>query len=1248
MGRMAAHSLEDFLRRFAQPVTAPTTASAATEWLLPLNFAEPVSAARRLEQIANLFRTEGLGECLRQLILSLVEAAHPDQTLLNLERLYEASPDPAAVLAWLRDHPRAIDLLVRVTVGSQYLTETLIRRPELLPELTSHQRLSDIKSREEFIEAAEAAMGPAADDNAWPTRLRRYHRWELLRIGACDAFGLMDLKTATVQLSLLADAMIRVCLRRLDPQPTRGSLAVLGMGKLGGEELNYSSDIDLVFVCDEGVAPNPSVAQRLIKALQDSTAEGFLYRVDTRLRPWGRSGELVARLPAYLEYLAKHAELWEKQALLKARVVAGDEALGKKFLKLAEPLIYQVAPQAVQESIRQSKRQIEQQLLQRGKAWGEVKSGVGTIRDVEFTTQSLQWIHGGKYRHVRSPNTLDGLVRLADAGLIRADEYRQLTEGYVFLRSVEHALQLMHNSQTHSLPDHPRELHVLARRLDFPTAERFVQHYEQHLRAIRPIFERYLGINPPTTVTSTNGANATPEEQGSTRTSGDRFAIGGDRPDALLDDATDRIDYKAVFDAAERARHRTILPQLTPDNPVFVEAVPLPSGQFRLIVVGVDQPGVLSMICGLLFAHGFDITSGFATTGNHPDVLPKRGLTRKRGSEAPAGESLRDFADVFLVAPPKETTAGDIWEAYRRELADLMRLSANGSIDEAQGRLARRVAVAVAATEAVDRPLAPVEVELQAEPSGTASVLKIRADDTIGFLYELSNALALSGIAVERVRIQSAGNRVDDVLYVTDARHGGPLHDPDQQRQLQAAVVLIKQFTHLLPRSPNPEAALLHFRNLLQEIFRQPNWWEDLLSLDEPEVLSRLARILGVSDSLWEDFLRLQFQQLLPMLKDSRNLETPPTRREWQANLTAALAAEKSGETRRQALNQFKDRELFRCEMRHILGLTRDFEQFSTELTTLAEVVVGKTYELVYQELVSRFGVPRQADGSPVPLAILALGKFGGRELGFASDLELMFVYANTGRTDGPQASDLSSFYQRFVEVFRQAIRAKQEGIFDVDLRMRPFGKAGPLAIPCETFETYYAPDGPAWPYERQALIKLRPVAGSQAFGHQLEQIRDRLIYTGAKFDFAAMRALREKQQRQLVRPGTFNAKLSSGALVDVEYLVQALQITHGGEYPALRTTNTSEALRALGEVGVLTVTEGAVLTAAYQFFRRLIDALRMVRNNARDVEVPDRNDDNWQTLVRRLDYKDAGLLAADIEGHSATVLELLRNHAAL
>ena len=1186
--------------------------------LASAGLADMGAAQHRLLQMARDPQVRlALVELLPELLRALNATASPDRALVNLERLAQSCPEPVVLFRTLAGDPHLLEMLMTLFAGSQFLSEILLRHPEYLSRLADPRALAQPKSLKQLCQEAEAALLPGESDEAQLDALRRLQHWEYLRIGACDLLGLLDLPTVTVQLAHLADSAVRACLhvaaRQAQGNPT--GFAVIALGKLGGSELNYSSDIDLLFIAAAKADEYQRLGKRLIDALARATAEGFLYRVDMRLRPWGQVGALVSSIEGYLKYLGQHAQLWERQAILKARPIAGDVALGSEFLRRVTPQIYEVTAEAMRVAVRGMKERIEAELSRTGKEWGEVKLGRGSIRDVEFVTQYLQCRYGAQHARVRSPNTLDALRRLYESGLLAVDEYRVLVDGYTFLRPIEHYLQMMQHRQTHSLPTDERELAYLARRLGFggeAAGANFLVRYLEHAQAIRAVYQQYLESEALSMVA--HGEEATPV----VRRHIERMAPS----------------YEETFSERDIARHAELAEQLDASNLVEVAAAPLDDVLWRVTIVAYDYPGELSVICGLLFAYGFSIRDGHVFT-----YEPR--AAGKMGASATREDGRRKIVDVFNLRPVRGKVTADLWPRYAADLAAMLRRLEVGQQTEAHGELAKRVAVALRDIPGSAEPLQPIDIVIDNQAEDRYTVLYIDAPDTIGFLYEFSGALTLAGAYIARVTVDSLGNRVHDTLYLTDPR-GNKITSPEKQRELRAATVLIKHFTHLLPQSPNPESALLHFRQLLGQLFMRPDWPAELSTLERPEVLGALARLLGVSDFLWEDFLRMQYANLFPVVRDLDALAVPKGKVQLRAELEAALVNAADGETQRTVLNAFKDREMFRVDMRHIQGLVSGFRPFSAELTDLAEVVVEAAYQLCDQELRQEYGTPCLTDGRPCPLSVCALGKCGGRELGYASDIELMFVYAGNGLTTGPEVITTAESYEKLVSSLLGTIRAKREGIFELDLRLRPYSSAGSLAVSLDSFRRYFAPGGPAWAYERQALLKLRPIAGDTVLGEELVALRDAYVYCGEPFDLAAMRAMRERQIRHLVAAGTINVKFSPGALVDAEYLVQGLQIRYGCTHPAVRLTNTRETIKALHTEGLLIREDYERLRDAHSFLRHLIDALRMVRGNAQDLTVPPPASEQFAFLARRLEYGgDVASLRADLARHMLDVQEL-------
>jgi len=258
-------------------------------------------------------------------------------------------------------------------------------------------------------------------------------------------------------------------LRRLCARET-GALrvCVVAFGKLGGRELNYSSDIDLLALCaSEEQVPHAAALMEALRAdLSNHTTEGYAYRVDFRLRPYGTSGQLVYPLAALAEYYRSSAEPWEIQALLKARPVAGDTELGREFLAGVTDIL--LAPHArvdVAASIDKLRHAAQKQLSRSMLATTDIKTGLGGIRDVEFLVQGLQLVHAHEVPRLLCGNTLAALEELSAAGILSAPVAERLANDYLFLRRLEHFLQIYEDRQTHSLPKDPHETRALARRM---------------------------------------------------------------------------------------------------------------------------------------------------------------------------------------------------------------------------------------------------------------------------------------------------------------------------------------------------------------------------------------------------------------------------------------------------------------------------------------------------------------------------------------------------------------------------------------------------------------------------------------------------------------------------------------------------------------------------------------------------------------------------------------------------------------
>lgn len=477
------------------------------------HFADPDRSERVANTVHTMFLASGamygVEEFSAALRASLERSPDPDLAVTNLARFVEASLNATALFNDLVKHRVLMDVLVTILSSSQYFADILVRDPELFRWLTASDAL--VRARQKDFLATECARVLRMFQK--PERrldaLKRLYRREILRIGARDILGEADLPTLTKELAHLADAIVDACcvvahqqLVTRFPSPPETPYAVIGLGKFGGEELNYSSDIDIIFVYkEEGELTDAAgrhrtyheyfnaFAEKLVQNLSQTTAEGHLYRVDTRLRPESGAGPLARSMQSYLLYYESRGELWERQMLIKARAVAGDVAFGEEFLQHLVPFVY---PRTFMENPRQYIARIKSRIEAAIAGEENVKLRAGGIRDIEFIVQALQLIHGGKDNRIRSRTSLHALRQLEEAGLLTGDEARTLREAYIFFRAIEHRLQTMMNTQTHEMPNDPRALHVLARKVGLPDRRALQSANAHHLAAVRRIFHAVL------------------------------------------------------------------------------------------------------------------------------------------------------------------------------------------------------------------------------------------------------------------------------------------------------------------------------------------------------------------------------------------------------------------------------------------------------------------------------------------------------------------------------------------------------------------------------------------------------------------------------------------------------------------------------------------------------------------------------------------------------------------------------------
>jgi glutamate-ammonia-ligase adenylyltransferase len=466
-------------------------------------FRDPARAQQNLARLRALL--EDIPE--KTLLLLLAQLPDPDGSLNSLERF--ASHAPAAVLQYLAAHRAGLHYLLAVFSYSAFLSETVLRDPELIVRLHGDASLFRVKSREELLAEFRA------EEQQLPARLKRR---EYLRIMLRDVLELANLSEVTLELSALADSLVQLALEasQSELEATLGeapsAFTVLSLGKLGGNELNYSSDIDLLYLyrssgqMDNGLTHKEffgRLAGRITERITASGAEGRVFRVDLRLRPEGRQGEAAHSLAQALDYYRTRAREWELQALVKARHTAGDAALAREFLQEVQPQVYRSGQEGIEaqaaalESVRHARRGMDQELRRRPSRALDVKLSPGGIRDIEFLVQCLQRLHGGEDPWLRSSSTLFALQKLADKGWLNRHDRATLSKAYHVLRIVEHRLQLDHDRQIHRLPETVAELDLVARRAGLSgaageAAQALLKELHHHMHEVKEIYSRVL------------------------------------------------------------------------------------------------------------------------------------------------------------------------------------------------------------------------------------------------------------------------------------------------------------------------------------------------------------------------------------------------------------------------------------------------------------------------------------------------------------------------------------------------------------------------------------------------------------------------------------------------------------------------------------------------------------------------------------------------------------------------------------
>ncbi len=455
------------------------------------------------------------------LIHEILESHDPDMALTNLERFMAVIATRSSYYALLSENRATIKLLVSLFGMSEFLSKILIGHPELLDSLVSRSDSSVAKTKELMQEELDSLLEQSDYFEDHLNILRRYRNEEFLRIGLNDIHGRLLQGDVTSQLSLLGEVCLAAAFRLATQELQRfgrptwqrnggaagANLAIVAMGKLGGRELNYHSDLDIIFVYDHQGSTDgekqisnheyfAKLAQKIISILTMQTREGYVYKIDTRLRPSGNAGPLVTSLDSFLDYHRKESQIWEKQALTKARVVLGDEGLAGQLHDIIRHTIYggTIDDEGRQE-IRRLRMRMENELARETDGSYNIKTGRGGMVDVEFAVQYLQLREGYHCPELRTTSTVVALKEISTTGLLPEGSAQTLLNGYKFLRKLENRLRIINDYSANDLSGSRTYLNKLARRLGYDPklknpGDALISDYEEITGNIRDVFDR--------------------------------------------------------------------------------------------------------------------------------------------------------------------------------------------------------------------------------------------------------------------------------------------------------------------------------------------------------------------------------------------------------------------------------------------------------------------------------------------------------------------------------------------------------------------------------------------------------------------------------------------------------------------------------------------------------------------------------------------------------------------------------------
>lgn len=1096
-----------------------------------------------------------------------------------LERLKErAAPEDLAVFTARKE-------LTYVLAMSEFVAKTIIQYPKECADLVRAGFLDHGYLSLDASDAINELIVPGLHDVELKRRLRVLRRTRMMALAWRDLTGRADIEEVFVALSNLAEGIVTHTVdivregfvasmgNAYDQKGMVMPLLILGMGKLGGGELNFSSDIDLMCCYPyDGETKGGSrsvshqeyftkVVQRVSNLLSETTSDSFCYRIDLRLRPFGDAGPLVSSFDALSVYYETQGRTWERYALVKAKLI-GDHhqwgTYGDELIELLRPFVYRrYLDYGAIESLRKLKHMIEAEVRRRNLV-DNFKLGSGGIREIEFIAQVFELMRGGRIQELVERSLRKTLRNITKLQLLPQDVCERLDICYIYLRRLENITQELADKQTQSLPVSPKDQMRVALAMGKGSFEELTKELDQ-IRAM--VHQEFVSVMRDDDESHDEHSTENIELWESTLSAEELEHV---LIPLMVNPGVAAPEPAPVTPAAttQELSNTTASQFSGPQGPVTISILGATGG---IGAVGANTFGATTVISSApvdladraalaqpitrieigsaveansVLSHATASNAASQVKAAQPTAAPAA------AAETPKGESAPAFHGANHGVNSLHSSSFSRWRSLNRgghsrglnfSRNHLIKSQATPKAEPAPEVKAPEVELKqnkVESAASFGGVMAGISHTAKAEGAPAAPLPSAtRAPGKMSHAYELAQAIIQLHYTLSRLPVGPIGR--------------------------ETLVRLMPKIIRAVARHHNAPALFKKVAVLIEKVALRTTYLQLLAENDG--TCQKLLALLDGND--FAGALISAHPILLDELIAPRYFQKPPRPEEYLAWINERLLRIDPDDLEEQMeeLRLFKKIMVLRIAMSD-QSQSLPLMKISDSLTWLAEALLREVALLAWRQTVDKYGAPQDRDPQDPGFAIIAYGKLGGIELGYKSDLDMVFIReTNEGMTvgtDGHGAHQVSAamFYQRFVQRFMHLCTTRMSGgvLYDLDMRLRPDGDSGVLMSDLDSYELYQK--NRAWTWEHQALVRARAVAGSRRVIEGFNRVRDEVLRTPRDEVKLSddVYAMRMKMRNYLDRSSDklFDLKQGRGGMVDIEFIAQYLLLREAPHHP--------------------------------------------------------------------------------------------------